>query len=242
MTSMVKARSLVLEGRLLPTNLLLDAGQLVALIGPNGGGKTSLLRALADVERTSGDVRIMGQVLQSVGPSRRPYLATFLPASRELVWPISVRDAIALGLPRPDAQRVGELINLMELDLLANRTVDRLSTGERARVLFARALAPKPKLLLLDEPLSNLDPYWVLRLLDILRDVVSGGTSALVALHDIERVIAFDRAILVAGGEIRADLPPEEMLGSGVLADAFRIERKEKGWTVRPTADPQSSP
>ena len=122
---------------------------------------------------------------------------------------------IALGLPRPDPQRIDALIDLLELGPLANRPVDRLSTGERARVLFARALAPEPRLLLLDEPLSNLDPYWVLRLNEILRDVVASGASALVALHDIDRVEAFDRVLLVAGGEIRADLPPERCSAAG---------------------------
>jgi iron complex transport system ATP-binding protein len=147
---------------------------------------------------------------------------------------------IALGLPRPDPDRVAEMIQLLELEELATRPVDRLSTGERARVLFARALAPKPNLLLLDEPLSNLDPYWVLRLIEILRDAAANGTAVLVALHDIDRVTAFDRALLIAGGEVRADLPPEEMLGSAALADAFRIDRKGDAWAVRRTADRRS--
>jgi iron complex transport system ATP-binding protein len=240
MTSLVEARSLALEGRLSPTDVQLRAGELVALIGPNGGGKTSLLRALADVERTSGNVHVGGEDLSSAAPARRPYLTTFLLASRELVWPICARDVIALGLPRPDPDRVAEMIQLLELEELATRPVDRLSTGERARVLFARALAPKPNLLLLDEPLSNLDPYWVLRLIEILRDAAANGTAVLVALHDIDRVTAFDRALLIAGGEVRADLPPEEMLGSAALADAFRIDRKGDAWAVRRTADRRS--
>jgi iron complex transport system ATP-binding protein len=177
-----------------------------------------------------------------LSPARRPYLATFLPASRELVWPISARDVISLGLPKADPDRVDELIDFLELGPLADRTVDRLSTGERARVLVARALAPKPRLLLLDEPLSNLDPYWVLRSMEIVREAVLDGAAALIALHDIDRVPAFDRALLIAGGEIRADAPPQEMLHSAALARAFRIERSESGWAVRRAADPQSLP
>jgi iron complex transport system ATP-binding protein len=208
-------------------------GQLVAVIGPNGSGKTSLLRALADVERTDGRVRIDGEDLTAAGPGRRPYLATYLPASRDLIWPIATRDVISLGLPRPDPERVGELIELLELTSLKNRGVDHLSTGERARVLFARAIAPRPRVLLLDEPLSNLDPYWVLRLLEILRDLVSDDASALVALHDIDRVTAFDRALLIADGEIRADLGPAEMLQSPALEEAFRICRSTSDWKIR---------
>jgi iron complex transport system ATP-binding protein len=167
---------------------------------------------------------------------------TFLPASRDIAWPISARDVIRLGLPVPDEERVEELIALLELERLAHRPIDRLSTGERTRVLLARALAPRPLVLLLDEPLSNLDPYWVLRILEILRSSVAGGASALVALHDIDRVMAFDRALLVANGEIRSDLPPAAMLESETLADAFGIERSAEGWRVRRPADRRSSP
>lgn len=242
MTPRLEACGVSLAGRLRPTDLDVVPGELIAVIGPNGGGKTSLLRALGAIEATSGTVSIDGEPLIEVPPARRPKLVTFLPASRDIAWPISARDVIMLGLPAPDPGRVDELIELLELDGLAHRPVDRLSTGERTRVLFARALAPRPRLLLLDEPLSNLDPYWVLRLVDLLRVAVGDGVSALAALHDIDRVMAFDRALLVADGEIRADLPPGEMLASETLAGAFRIERSEGAWRVRRSAGQRSSP
>ena len=241
MTSLLEARRLAIAHRLAPTDVALKAGELVALIGPNGGGKTTLLRSIAGIELAGGELRIDGETVHELPPSRRPDVFTFLPASRELVWPITAADTIRLGLPRPDPRRVDALIDLLELAPLANRPVDRLSTGERTRVLIARALAPRPRLLLLDEPLSNLDPYWVIRLLEILRDAVLQGTTALVALHDIERLPAFDRALLMAEGELCADLKPEDMLNSLELARAFRIRRNERGWTVSPSADQQSS-
>ena len=242
MTPRLEASALALAGRLKRVDLEAAPGELIAVIGPNGGGKTSLLRALAAIETTSGSVSIDGELLASVPPVRRPRVVTFLPASRDIAWPISTRDLIALGLPAPDDKRVEELIALLELQPLAHRPVDRLSTGERTRVLLARALAPRPRLLLLDEPLSNLDPYWVLRILEILRSGVADGATALVALHDIDRVTAFDRALLVADGEIRADLRPAEMLESETLANAFGIERAADGWKVSPRADRRSSP
>ncbi len=233
MTPRLEARGLSLAGRLQPTDLDVAPRELIAVIGPNGGGKTSLLRALGAIEATTGIACVDGRPVSAVPPPRRPRVVTFLPASRDIAWPISARDIIRLGLPSPEPDRVQELIEMLELEILADRPVDRLSTGERTRVLLARALAPRPQVLLLDEPLSNLDPYWVLRLVDILRASVADGASALVALHDIDRVTAFDRALFVAGGGIRADMPPNEMLASETLADAFRIERFDGAWRVR---------
>jgi iron complex transport system ATP-binding protein len=240
MTSLLAIQSGQIPGRLRPTNLQVAAGELVAVIGPNGGGKTSLLRACAAIEG-SGSIQVAGADLRAAPPSRRARLLGYLPASRDIVWPITVRDLIALGLPSPDPSRVDELIALLELEPLVMRHVDRLSTGERARVLFARALAPRPRVLLLDEPLTNLDPYWVLRLLELLREIAGQRAAVLVALHDIERMSAFDRVLLVNNGELRADLPPAKMISAPELCDAFRIERGSQGWHVRRSVDPQSS-
>jgi ABC-type multidrug transport system ATPase subunit len=104
-------------------------------------------------------------------------------------------------------------------------------------------LAPSPRLLLLDEPLSNLDPYWVLKTLELLRETVQRAKSAaIVSLHDIDRVEAFDRVLLLERGEVVADLRPDEMLASDALSRSFRIERGEKGWRLRPSEGPRSSP
>jgi iron complex transport system ATP-binding protein len=207
---------------------------MIAVIGPNGAGKTSLLRALAGIELERGSVTIGGEEVAKSPPMRRMRLLSFLPATRALVWPISTRDVILLGLPLAGRQRVDELLELLELTPLADRPVNSLSTGERSRVLFARALAAQPKLLLLDEPLSNLDPYWVLMTLAILRDVVSETDCAVLAsVHNLEQVSAFDRVLLVDGGRIVADGPPDAMLEGDEIARAFRLERKGSSWKVR---------
>lgn len=231
MTSLV-ARQVGIAGRLDPTDLDIGASELVALVGPNGGGKTSLLRALARIERSAGAVAIDGEDVDFAPPARRRQMLSFLPASRDLTWPISTEDVIQLGLERPDPGRVAELIELFELRRLAGRPVNRLSTGERARVLAARALAARPAILLLDEPLSNLDPYWVLRFLEIFRAAAAAGQAVLVALHDLGQIRHFDRALLIADGQVQIDEAPTSLVASERFEKIFRIRSAESGWAI----------
>jgi iron complex transport system ATP-binding protein len=244
MTSpLLHAEHIAIEDRLQPTSLTICAGQVVGLVGPNGGGKTSLLRALAGIERTSGTVVIAGEPLDGAPPMRRSKLLGFLPASRDLAWPIAARDVIALGAATPDPARIEDLVETLELDAFADRPVNALSTGERARVLLARALVSRPNLLLLDEPLSNLDPYWVLRILELLRQSVDNGDcAALVSVHDLAVAEQFDRLLLLSDGRLAADGPPSEILASRDLATAFRIDRIGREWRIRRREDPRSSP
>jgi len=232
MTSLV-ARQVGIPGRLDPTDLDVAAGELVALVGPNGGGKTSLLRALARIDSSSGIVAIDGEDLDLAPLARRRHLLSFLPASRDVTWPISARDVIALGLDRPDPARIDELIALFELEKLADRPVNRLSTGERARVLTARALAASPKILLLDEPLSNLDPYWVLRFLAIFEAAARSGQMVLTALHDLSQLRHFGRALLIADGKIQMDEAPASLMASERFQEIFRIQAADGGWAIR---------
>lgn len=241
MTSLV-ARQVAISGRLAPTDLDAGAGELIALVGPNGGGKTSLLRALARIETVAGVVEIDEEDVDEAPLARRRQLLSFLPASRDVTWPISARDVISLGLDRPDDARVDELIELLELESLANRPVNRLSTGERARVLTARALAARSTVLLFDEPLSNLDPYWVLRFLDIFRAAASAGQAVLIALHDLGQLPQFDRALLIADGQVQMDEAPASLVASERFETCFRIRQSNGGWVIKQPVGQQSLP
>jgi iron complex transport system ATP-binding protein len=236
----LRANGLAIGGRLSPTDLALDGGALVAVIGPNGGGKTSLLRALAGVEEAGGTVEIDGELLSRASEARRRKLLALLPASRDLGWPIAARDVIALGLGTRDEHRIADLVEVFELGPLASRPVNQLSTGERTRVLLARALAARPRLLMLDEVFANLEPYWVLRVAEILRTLADGGTLVIVALHDLGQLHRFDRALLVADGALQMNEAPADMVVSERFERLFRIAAAPGGWTIRPE-DRQSS-
>ena len=228
MTPLVEARDLAIAGRIGPLDLNVHSNGLVAIVGPNGGGKTSLLRAIAQVEDAGGEVRIAGEPLSGLAPNRRTRLVGLLPASREMVWPISVRDLVTLGLGPVDASAVEAAMHAFELDELAGRTVDRLSMGERSRALLARIFAAKPRLLLVDEPLANLDPYWVRKVLGYLRKRRGEADAvSLVSLHDLTQLKHFDRVVAVHYGSIAFDGTPTEFQKSREFIEVFRVSASE---------------
>ncbi|MBV9881543.1 MAG: ABC transporter ATP-binding protein [Sphingomonadaceae bacterium] len=228
----LSASSLSLPGRLSDVALEIGEGELVCLVGPNGSGKTSLLHALAGIGAATGMVSVGGKDPRRLGPALRPGALTYLPATRDVAWPLLARDLIALG--------GGEAaFPALELASLLDRRVDTLSTGERSRVLIARALAPRPKLLLLDEPTANLDPLWQIRLMALVRAEISrGGRAALVAIHDLDAAALYaDRILVMDKGRIAA-----EGLDGPHIARIFGVERVDGAWReVRRPAGPQSS-
>ncbi|MEA3018276.1 MAG: iron complex transport system ATP-binding protein [Sphingomonadales bacterium] len=221
---MIRAEDIALAGRLQPLSLELERDALVCLVGPNGSGKTSLLHALAGIGGPAGRVEIDGMEVASAPRTQRAGLLSFLPASRDIHWPLAGRDVIALS--GASAAQIDAAIAMLELGPLAGRRMDRLSTGERSRILLARALAPKPALLLLDEPTANLDPLWQIRLLALLR-----GRTALVAMHDLDAAAAHaDRLLVMDKGRVAADGRPADVMAGPAIGDVFGIERVEGKW------------
>lgn len=239
MSPLVEARDLMIEGRLEPTSLTLEAGDFVALIGPNGSGKTSLLHALALISPALGEVRVAGRDPRGMHPHARQRLFSFLPASRDIVWPLKARDVLDLGLPPgSDWSAAAERF---DLGSLLDRRMDHLSTGERSRVMMVRALAPSPHVLLLDEPIANLDPYWQLVALDELHRLATEDEKAvLFAFHDIRAAIErCDRLLVMDRGNLAADTTADQFGKSGLIENVFQV--RQEGASLRLPEDRQSS-
>ena len=188
-------------------------GEILALLGPSGSGKSSLLRAVAGLEPLAGgDVTWDGRSVAAVPVHRRGFGLLF--QDGQLFAHRDVGGNVGYGVRgAPDATtRVAELLELVGLPGEERRDPATLSGGERQRVALARALAPRPRVLLLDEPLSALDRALRERLADDLRAaLVATGTTAVLVTHDQDEAFAVgDRVAVLAGGRLlQVDRPAE---------------------------------
>ncbi|MBF2014722.1 MAG: ABC transporter ATP-binding protein [Rivularia sp. T60_A2020_040] len=179
-------------------SLTLQEGDILALLGPSGCGKTTLLRIIGGFEYPqTGEVKIGKDKVCSpvswIPPEKRDIGIVF--QDYALFPHLTVAENVAFGLKNSDKrqtkQRVSQILNLVRLDTLEKRYPYELSGGQQQRVALARALAPEPKLMLLDEPLSNLDIQVRLQLREEIRDILKiAGTSAIFITHDQEEALA----------------------------------------------------
>ncbi len=187
----------------------IEQGNLVALLGPSGSGKTTILRMLAGLERQeSGDVIIEGKVVNDVPASERGIGFVF--QNYALFRYMTVYDNIAFGLKvkkmdkKKIDERVREMISLIGLEGLEKRYPNQLSGGQKQRVAFARAIAPNPQLLLLDEPFAAIDAKVRKELRAWLKDMIHkvGITSIFVTHDQDEAVEVADDIIIINEGKL----------------------------------------
>jgi len=193
-------------------------GELFFLLGASGCGKTTLLRCIAGLETpTSGAIRFGARDVTTLPPHKREAAMVF---QSYALWPhLTVGQNIAFGLeerkvPRPEIRkRVEEALEMVQLPGFGERSIDQMSGGQQQRVSLARALVVKPKCLLLDEPLSNLDAQLRVEMRrEIRRIVKENGLTAVYVTHDQEEALAMaDRMAVLSRGRIGQVGPPEEI-------------------------------
>lgn len=222
---------LVIDG----INLRAERGSLVGLIGPNGAGKTTLLRSMSGLQKIdSGEVRIDGTLFPEIEKSQLAKNLAYLPHGAPCHWPLTLERVVALGrLPHQgklsslndlDSSAIEMALAKAEVENLRSRPVHSLSSGERARVMIARALAQKPDILLADEPTVALDPYHQLRVLEILRDHAHNDSVVIAVLHDLSLAEKYcDKLILISEGKVLAKGCPEEVLTAPILREAYNV-------------------
>lgn len=220
-------------------------GELLCLLGANGAGKTTLLRAaLGLLPARSGSARLAGRALSALSAAERAAAIAYLPQSRSLAWPNTVRDVVALGrfshgatlgrLSAEDARAVEAALADCDLARLAGRRVDTLSGGELARVHCARAFASQAPLIVADEPTAGLDPLHQFLIMDLFRAFVDRGGGALLVLHDIELAARYaTRLLWMKGGRIRADGTPADTLSSARIADTYGVQASVLGERIQ---------
>ena len=204
--------SVSLAGRQILDNVsfTVGPGQFTGLIGPNGAGKTTLLRVILGLQRpTAGSVAVLGRPRSRRNPS-----IGYVPQKVLLDpdMPMRARDLVALGLDghrfgiplssRARRDAVGEMLHAVDAERFADARVGNLSGGEQQRVLIAHALISRPQLLLLDEPLANLDIGSVQEIISLLaRIAATQQVAVLLSAHEMNPLLpVMDRIVYLAGG------------------------------------------
>jgi len=193
-------------------SLALPAGRWSSIVGPNGAGKSTLLKVLAGLLPCQGQVVLLGQPLHSYPARARAQTLAWLGQNESAADDLTVWDVVMLGrLPHQawlaapsEADRAAVEMALKSTggwDWRA-RTLCQLSGGERQRVLLARALAVQARVLLMDEPLANLDPPHQADWLGVVRCLLESGVTVVSVLHEISMALRADHLLIMAAGRV----------------------------------------
>jgi iron complex transport system ATP-binding protein len=212
-------------GRLAGVSLSLPRGKLVGLVGPNGSGKSTLLQLAAGILPPHGAVEWAGRPLAQIPALERGRCATWVPQDAQFEFGFTVRSVVGQGryAHGDDARGVEEALASFDLLSLADRPVNQLSGGERARVLLARAVATAAPLQLWDEPLAALDPRHALETLRLAREISRRGATVLFSLHDLRAAHGLDLVVVLHELRLRACGAPDEVLTDALYLDIFGV-------------------
>lgn len=208
-------------------SLSVGFGEALGIVGPNGSGKSTLLKTIAGLlQPTSGDVYVLGKQPRSLSPGTIAYV----PQIEAVDWtfPATVYDVVAMGrFPRlglfgrygaQDRVAVKRALEAVKMDSLADRHISALSGGQQQRVFVARAIAQRPKVLLLDEPTTGVDASTEEALRKVVRELVADGMPIIMTTHDLDRAPEWFDRLIVLDRHVLACGDPTEVLESGAYA------------------------
>lgn len=236
--------NLILRG----IDLQLAAGQWTSIVGPNGAGKSTLLKCLAGVLPHSGRVALWGQTLQNLPHRERARRLAWLGQNEASADDLTVWDVAMLGrLPyqawlapasAADHAAVEHALRATQAWDWRHRPLGQLSGGERQRVLLARALAVQAQVLLMDEPLANLDPPHQADWLAVVQALVAQGTTVVSVLHEISMALHADSLVVMAQGQVLHHGATHDRSTHQALVDVFdqrlAIHSIEGQWVALP--------
>jgi iron complex transport system ATP-binding protein len=217
-------------------DLTAGTGEFVALLGPNGVGKTTLLRAIAGLHPLSGGSIVLGDGdVAGLSPAQRARHVAFVTSDDVLLDALRVRDVVAIGRfphhrwwewregPHDDAA-VDAALHAVAMEPFRDRLFTTLSSGERQRLWIALGLAQETPALLLDEPTSHLDARVAHDILALLSSLAHGGKTIVCVLHDLNDAAAYaNRIALLGNGRLQCAEPPDAVLASDVLDRTYGI-------------------
>ena len=226
-------------------SLALEGG-VVAVVGPNGVGKTTLLRAMAgSLGVAAGSIALDGVPIRSLDPRDRARRIALVDPTEPVLAALTVADAVASArfphhrwweweATEDDAAAVDDALARTGMSAFRHRELGTLSAGERQRVWIALAIAQRAGVVLLDEPTSHLDLKASVETLQLVRELAAGGALVVAVLHQLEEAAAFaDRVVVLGDERVIADGTPEHALTSQSIERAFgvvvTVERRPEG-------------
>ena len=226
---MIKIENLSQPYGLKDINCTISKGKLVGIMGANGAGKSTLLKTIAGIlPIKSGEIWFDNHKLTTMTAEQKSQQLAYLAQNTEIHWDLSVYDVIALGLPNPlhrakEQEKVRSISETFSVSHLLEKSFRQLSGGEKARVQLARCCVKNVPLLLADEPIATLDPFYQIDMMEQLKSLTPSHTCV-VAIHHLSLAYKFcDEVILLNQGQIIANGETTQVLTAENLANAFSI-------------------
>lgn len=220
----------------------LEKGKLMCVLGPNGVGKSTLFQCILGLKKQhAGTIYIEGVELETLDIRQRAKRIAFIPQSHQPVFSYKVKDVVLMstestlcGMKGPGKQQMEMTLEAMErvgISHLAERKYTQISGGERQLVLIARALAQQAKVLIMDEPTSNLDYGNQVRIMEQIRRLVEGGYTILQSCHQPDQAFLYADEILVLWeGGVLIQGPPKEVLTEKLIQKIYGVDVEIKSF------------